>query len=562
MEVFVTQVPNLNLRDTGEDLFEDLTPDERSARILERELPHLCNDIGMLVARPFKLIWDPTIETASTDCMAEVRLAPWPFIEGRREIGYGSAYHETGHILFSSYGTNLLGRARKEGGAVLQHILNIILDRKDDMQLADHAPGFKETLRNRLLYICTLAQRRKYQAQFEGDEENFERMLRHIRPADPYEDFFFAAKWHKRPRFKTTAKAMRYLRRSRLLEASPDELLWIARQVRKILGRLPEKERNEAEGQFVTLYGLAVGIECNVPGKKLSAALSQALQNVMAKYVAGLRQGGMKQLLSQLKSMSMVWPGPLSVGLVENVPVKQVLPNASYGAKYTEFLGEVRDQVEPLVRRLRLLDNPAEFELYGRDEGELDLSEAARIATGLSGFYLETVVERNIDAEVHLAIDYSSSMALRKIQVAKRIATVFSEAILTLAPAAVGNVWGFNSEAILDFGPVSRQSGFVTLEGSEGNSDTHMLSTIGKRLAQSRKRRKVLLVLCDDGPDDIEKVKRLSRQLTARGILVIHLLVGVHGTPDIYPVELLYTTIEECLREFGDLIEMIIGHLR
>lgn len=556
-------VPLLNLRETGEDLFEGLAPDEVSAKILERELPHLCNDVGMLVARPFRLVWDPTIETASTDCIAEVRLAPWPFIEGRREIGYGTTYHETGHILFSGYGSWLLGRAHHEGGEVLKNILNIILDRKDDMQLADHAPGFAETLRKRLLYICTLAHRRRHELRLKGkSEEEIVKVIRHARPSDPYEDFFFAAKWHRRPRFKTTFRAMRYLRRERLIKASPEELLWIARKVREILGELPKQKRDEAEQQFAALYSLAIGIECNVPGSKLSASLNRAMQQVITKYVASLRQGGLKQLLNQLKSAGVIWPGPLSVGITESVPVKKVTPSAAYASKYQAFLAEVSTLVEPLVKQLRQIDNPSEFELYGRDEGELDLSEAGRIAAGLSGYYMETVVERNIDAEIHLAIDNSGSMADEKIRVAKKIATVFSEAISALAPACTGRIWSFNSEAILDFGQVSQQSGFVTAEGDNGNSDTHMLSVVGKELARSTKRRKVLLVLCDDGPDDMEKVRRLSRQLTARGILVVHLLVGVHGTPDIYPVELLYTNMEECLREFGDLLGTIISHLK
>ncbi|HSX24943.1 MAG TPA: hypothetical protein VLG69_03180, partial [Candidatus Andersenbacteria bacterium] len=128
--------------------------------------------------------------------------------------------------------------------------------------------------------------------------------------------------------------------------------------------------------------------------------------------------------------------------------------------------------------------------------------------------------------------------------------------------ACVGHLWAFSSVAIYDFGPPSNTSGFVTIEGEAGNSDTHMLRVVGKQLSTSHKRRKVLIVLCDDGPDDMKEAKKLSHQLLARGIIVVHLLVGVHGTPSIYPFELLYTSMEECLGEFGDLIESIIKNLK
>ncbi|KKT90250.1 MAG: hypothetical protein UW90_C0004G0058 [Candidatus Yanofskybacteria bacterium GW2011_GWB1_45_11] len=556
-------IPLHNMRETGDDLFESSTPDEEAARILERELPHLCNDMGMLISRPFRLVWVPSVQTASTDCIAEVRIAPQPFLEGRRDIGYGTAYHETGHIRYSGYGQWLLRRADEEGGQVLRDLTNIILDRKDDMLLADDAPGFAETLRKRLLYICTMGQRKRY-ARFKGNmsEENFEGFLRHIRPRDPYEDFFLAAKWHRTPRFKSTARAMRYVRQNRLRKASPQELLWIAKRVQEILGDLPEKEKEDAEQKFTRLYGLMAGIECNVPGHSLDPKLDRALKKVMARYVASLRQGGLRQLLNQLKAVGVVWPGPLSVGLEDRVPVRKVLPDADCRGLYQQFLGPLQQYVDGLKKRLKQLGNPSEFELYGRDEGDLDLSESARIATGLSGYYMETVVERDIDAEIHLAIDASGSMANKKIAIAKGIATVFSEAILAIHPACEGRIWSFNSDEICDYGPVSQSSAFVRAEGHNGNSDTHMLNVVGKELAHSRKRRKVLIVLCDDGPDDIEMVKRLSRQLVARGIIVVHLLVGVHGTPDIYPVELLYTSMQECLDEFADLLMTIVGHLK
>jgi hypothetical protein len=172
------------------------------------------------------------------------------------------------------------------------------------------------------------------------------------------------------------------------------------------------------------------------------------------------------------------------------------------------------------------------------------------------------VTERDIDAEIHMALDCSGSMTGDKIEQAKRIKTVFTEAMLALGDDVIGHLWAFSSKAIYDYGRVSRESGFVTAEGEEANSDTHMLAHVGGKLAKSRKRRRVLLVLGDDGPDDLRMAAEMSQQLLARGIVVVHLLVGVHGTPDIYPFELIYTSMQECLDQFGDLLETIIKHLK
>ena len=563
----MTNILPMNLtEETGDDLFEDLSPEERSVKILEREFPYLCNDIGMIVRRPFVLNWDPTIDTASTDCKVEINLSPYFFLNGFRDIGYGTAYHECGHICHSPYGVKLLQRANKEGGETRQHIMNIILDRKDDMLTVKEAPGFGQTLRARLVHICTMTRRREMQEELVRrgieEEQDIISLLKHFKPRDPYEDFFFAAKWHKSPRFKVVHRIMhKYLSRKCLLAASEEKLFWIASCIHEQLGKVPESKDGKAAKRFAALMMLSLMIEKG-GGKKLPVSLAKALQNMAQKYVATIRSSGLKGLLAKLKAMGMIHPGLISTGTEEAVPVKKVPPDAKYTSVYQSLLAEVQSQVGPLIQRLRRIGNPSEFEIYGQDEGELDLSESARIATGLSGYHMETVTERDIDAELHLAIDCSGSMSGDKVHSAKKLAVVFSEAVIALRPSCEGCLWAFSSKAIYDFGSLSNQSGFVTIEGEAGNSDTHMLRVVGTRLSKSQKRRKILLVLCDDGPDNAEEAKKISHQLLARGIIVVHLLVGVHGTPSIYPFELLYTSMEECLAEFGDLIESIIKNLK
>lgn len=539
----------------------DLTPEERAAEILKGELPRLMNDAAMLVARPFRFVWDAESETASTDCLAEIRMSPRPFIEGEREVGFGSLYHETGHIRFSPYGVKLLARARKEGGDALQSIVNIILDRKDDALTIDRAPGFADTLRRRLLVIRTLARRKEYRAALARmplPEQS--RFLRHAPPRDCFEDFFLAAKCGKSARFKATRRAMNFVRLSRLRRASPEELFWAAKRVLEILEKeSPREEREQAKQRLTQLF---VEGERAGRGAKVSGALQQAIHQAVKSYLSGLRTRGVEGLLRYMSQLGMVHPGPLSTGVASRVPVEKVPPSPAHVSAYAKLREEVAVYVEPLVKALRAISTPSEFELFGREEGELDLSEVGRIAARLTGFYRETVVERDIDAEIHLALDASGSMAGAKIAEAKKIAVVFSEAVRALERVCAGRVWSFNSKKICDFGAVSPESGFVAAEGDEGNSDTHMLKAVGTELLKSPKRRRVLIVLCDDGPDNVTEVKRLSQQLLARGVIIVHLLVGVHGTPDIYPIELVYDSMEECLAEFGDLLKTIVSHLK
>ncbi len=563
-----TVLPLARARGTGDEehIFEGLTDVERAAKILEHEFPQLAADIGMLVARPFRLVFDPTVGTASTDCLAEVRISPHFFLEGFRDVGYGTAYHESGHIRTSPYGAKLLARAEREGGPVLRHLLNLILDRKDDFETAAFAPGFAPLLRERLTYICTMT-RRKFLEGRGLSPAQVTVALKGWKPQDPYEDFFFAAKWHKSPRTPEGARAMKYCTRRRLLAASPDVLFWTAKRVREVLGEKAEEdwgtpERVRLEQLFLALIAACGLTGCGHPSHPLDPKIAQLLQTFIVQFVAGNRKTGLDRLRGILSGMGVVWPGPVSVGVESKVPVTVVAPDPANSAVYQELLAPVAHLVDPLVARLRRVDHPSEYTLYGQDEGDLDLDEAAAIACRLGGYYTETVVERDIDAEVHLAIDCSGSMTGEKVKVAKQIGIAFSEGIKVLAPAVEGHLWAFSSKAIYDLGPPNPNSGIVGIEGEAGNSDTHMLVHVGRAIARSRHRRRVLLVLCDDGPDSIEDVRKLSQQLMARGIIVIHLLVGVHGTPDIYPIELPYTSMEECLAEFGDLLEEIIRNLK
>ncbi|MFB6209834.1 MAG: hypothetical protein ABEJ56_06910 [Candidatus Nanohaloarchaea archaeon] len=620
---------------------------------LQEVFNRIVNDLVMITGQPVRLVWNESIETAATDCVAEVEINPRFFVEGLEEIGYGVSYHEGGHICYSPYAAELMQRARKKGGNTLATLVNIIADRKDDMLNASDNPGIAKTLRERLLYICTLTRRKEYKDRIESHiesrrqklqkrnnglsdaeierklEDQIESILKSIKPKDVHEDFFCAAKWHKQPHFRKTYKAMKYVRRERLLDADKEELLWIAEQVYDILGPREQREDDmmskmmrleqsistdgekieipfsiegvgsgggngdkdgentgssedgESEGQGEPEgsndgqgsesgttqggdSGASVDKEADA-GKKTPGEddLSQILRQIARNKVKKSCQNSIKQMINKVRNDMRPTPGPFSGGGVESLDVEEVDKSPGNSEAYQRILNSVKDQIDPLTNQLEKLDSPSKYTLHGQDDGgSLDFSNIANIACGIGGQYKETVTERDVDAELHLALDNSGSMGGGKLLNAKRVGVLFSEAVMSLGSDCEGRVWSYNSEKICDFGEVSQDSGFVRIGSDGGTPTSEMLKVVGEEIVKSDRQQKVLVVVGDDGPHDKQKAKKLSRQLLDRGVLVVHILVGVHGAPQIYPVQLLFSSMEECVKGFGDILEAIVENLK
>jgi hypothetical protein len=573
------------LEDANSDIDTAILSDETIRTKLENVMGRLISDIQALVGHPIRLVWDGSTQTAATDCIKTVYFNPYFFLQidpdnpgSEREqyfdrIGFGIAYHESGHIVFSPWGGSVMSKASdpsKGGSEFKRSIANIILDRKDDMLVADFAPGFANVLRSRLSFLMTASRRELVRFKNPtATEAEISHLLKGWRPQDKYEDFFFAAKWGKRPRFAETRKAMKVIRRRPLRLADAQTLELMTKKVVEILGEPEVIKQSEAmeflesltEGEFENTNSsssLLPGLE----GSSMKARVDKIINQVLASIVETGTENQLMQLERKLQNMPPPIPRRVSVGLHNYVPLETVRSTTFNSRHYDRFLEDVKHHLAGVEKAFRRLESPEEIWLGGRDDGELDLHQVARIATGLGGYYREIVTDRNVDAELHFAIDTSGSMLGDPLIEAKRMAVLFSEVVRLMHPEIIGNVWAYNSEAVYDFGEPSIDSGFLSMSCTGGNSDTHLLKYASEKLSKSKKHRKVLIVLCDDGPDDIDKARSMSYEMLARGIVVVHIMINVHGVPDIYPFELIYSNLDKAISEFGDLLYSIVSNIK
>lgn len=588
-----------------------MTTSDDEAKLREA-IPAIITELVVMTGRPVRLVWTTQMPVAGTDCVATVWMNPRFFTGDNPDLGYGIIYHEGGHILWSPDGVKLLTKAKERGGELLKHIINILLDRRDDRTTAKRLPGVADRLRRRLTTICSLGfadeaeeQIAQYLDQLAKDgtpsktrnelikknrtyaveriklnrEQERLRILGAVKPRNVADDFFMSAKWGKRAHTPEGHRAKRYLGKHPFTqETSHEAVLQCAERIIEILCDTPteqdldrldpkayrakkdraERCRQELDGQMSVPMSIALRLEHGEGAARdpHNQRLDRIVHQIIVNLLQATRKRSIEGVIEQIKLRSFT-AGQGPIFRPPHVAMKGLPADAKYATAYEKIRTGLLPEVQQLVERLRNLDSPTEYTLYGQDEGELDVSEAARIATHLSGVYTDTVEERDIDAEIHLAIDTSGSMTGTPLDEAKRVAVLFSEAILALGKSCDGRLWAYDSTLVQDLGPPRRDLALPALQARECNSDTDMLGYVGQSIVKSKRRQKIVLVVCDTGPDDPASVRRVSMELEARGIIVIHLLVGVHATPMIYPHEVLFATMSELVKEFGTLLTKI-----
>lgn len=513
---------------------EDMS--EKDLRITQSIISQMRTDMLAITQKPFSLIISRETEVAGTDCLSQIHFNPAPFEQGKIDLGYGTGYHEAGHIKYSS---KLYDAKLKAGDEITGHIVNLIMDRHDDYLNAKDAPGFSDTLRLRL---------KEY---FPGH-----------RGRNPWEDFAFACKKWTRPRFPASVQAMKIVKKLHREESwNTQAVVEAAQKIRDILSKdlPPIKQYQQEEGFMLYMRG----IDQIERGPRLTPKQIQQIKQLQKNILQVERKdelGALQKFLAQAKKNQGNQPCSIPPHQLNLTKTEIIKPSKDAG-KYQEVLSNINNHVNALRNALERIDSPVESTVRFQEEGELDHLNLSRLVLGFKDCFETTVMERDLDVEIHLALDQSGSMMGKKINYARQLGVLFNEAILSKKTFIDGHIWGYysNDQAIIyDYGSCTKNNPVVTAQADGGNADWEMLSIIAKNLAKSRRQQKVIIVVGDDGPSDSQKVNQLATKLAGHGIPTIHIMVGVFAAPKIYPVELLFQDFPELIQNFGKILLTIL----
>lgn len=505
-------------------------------------LPLILANMTAIAQKAIEIVFDTSIDTASTDCKSIVNINPYFFEIDMPDLGFGISYHEAGHIRYSENVTAAIAKANSQGDKVLATIINLIVDRHDDFLNAKDSPGFADCIWQRLQHILP-----KYHCQ------------------DPFSDFFYACKKRTAPRFSESHKAMQLIAKFLRRNIWQSEALYeTAEKVKKILSaHLPPNELVQSCSIMVKLMAYAQAIS---QGPNLSPAQKQRLEKVLSQIIKRGRDAEIKKLRKLLTRPSGAGSKlPAHNKNIRKTTVKKIQSNNR--ESYQGIFALIRSHVAKLRSRLNNIESPVESEIRFQEEGELDMSNLGRLVLGFKDCFTQTIVETEIDTEIHLVIDQSGSMHGDKIEQARQICVLFNEAILAKKNLLDGHIWGYhdnNQSLVYDYGRCRANLDLSSMTAPElaGNNDPEALSHVASSIIKSKRKKKLIIMIGDDGPANPWVTNRLANQLLSIGIPVIHIMVEVAASPKYFPIELLFRSFSELIEEFGEMLTKMLRWMR
>ncbi|MFH0780309.1 MAG: hypothetical protein V1928_05700 [Parcubacteria group bacterium] len=549
----------------------------------EFHLQKLHSMISALINRSFVLIPTRSVDAGSTDAVKTVYFNPYPFEQDMVEEGYGIGLHEGGHINHSPYASDLLNRAQKQGGTVLQTIVNILLDRKDDDLTAQDAPGFAAYIWKRLNYILP-----KQRAGIE----------------DQFEDFLYACKKRTRAKFKPVLEAMRKVRRVNLDEsAGPEQILALAIKIKDMLFTPDSDELKKLEAQLKNdaAFRQLVQMEfsANFPNPKpTKSELAKFKWHISAvknfkKYAAQMEKreqgpapteqeeeililiaqkiredSGTERIVAGegSRSYSSRGAGPDKEREIEVINVDPA------PQQFNEYAIQVGMFAPELQERFHVLTDKKTIEIRGLDEGELDMNNMVGIAIGSKNVYKEDATQLYQGAAISLVLDISSSINEIQLNQIKKLGVLFCLA-LDGQETFRGKVWAFN-DSFYYCNKAEAGNGLVTLEAAHTTCQGEALELALDDLSDADFDKKICIVICDGAPNSPAKVNAAlnrAKHMRVECVLIlvleddesakrkekdkIALLNSEHNS--LFKWKMLYTDFNELIAEFGNILEMI-----
>lgn len=475
--------------------------------------------IGM-TGRPVHVVLTRMEATASTDCERTILFNPRPFEEGKPGVGFGIGAHEAGHILYSPYGRELFRKLRSlhSGLAyrVIEAIVNLILDRKDDYLTRQDFAGVRENLNERMPYLMGKpgkAERRK----------------------NAFLDFLIACKAFGRPLHPATRKCMDIIKKHirDFRKTGPDEIIRAADGILEVLKQsCTEAELEALADRFVCMFILISGKEAGNPG--ISGEEVELIIRLVNEIEEEERLGSFPLSVDDPHSR---FASPGEVGGIDGgVDETDVAPDPEQFRRTLELDLHL---VRPLREELERLAEPDVQTVRGLEEGAIDPTQLARLSLGQDDVYSEDVVYRQDNTTLALALDHSGSMQAPvkrkkgsglKVEYARRLGAVFNAALEGLRNT-VSNSWAFN-DVIWNCGPCSMGSGITGVEANGGNSDTNMAVRLVEFFRHNPAKRMVAIFVSDSGPDSFDGLREGIRKLQALGVLTVQFFIEQEGWRD------------------------------
>lgn len=159
----------------------------------------------------------------------------------------------------------------------------------------------------------------------------------------------------------------------------------------------------------------------------------------------------------------------------------------------------------------------------------LNHSKLSRLSNSNLRVFKKTTLHQTVDTAVHVLLDLSGSMEMQK-SIALRSALALKLALdkipkcnsaLTTFPCQIDTRHA--SQSVLMYGEklnMNTLRRFSELEASGGTPLAEALWDVSMAMHSVREKRKILIVITDGKPNDIEKSKRIIKQLEACGIEV------------------------------------------
>lgn len=510
--------------------------------------PYLVQLLPMMVAvacKPIRLELTSVEPTASTDCKSIVNFNPEPYLKGRIEAGNGRGLHEASHIAFSPRGAELIARAQKEGGERLGYLLNLIMDRRDDDLNCKRHRGYAMMVRRRLADLLP------------GPLESRNGVDPSARKS-VYMDFAYACKKRTRPHHKVVRECIgivnREIKRANSMQRLDTRLLVAGKRVKKLLDKFePEISRDQDDAFCSFMFSLNQAIR----GQRVSWQVRQAFRAALSRYHASNRKKALGNVAHAFKSL----PTRANLQTLSQFGGaggerrgRVICVQPDHGA-YASSLVRVRQYVPGLRRVISELALPCPRVLHGLDEGELDFDALAVLVTGGRDCMMREEEDLELDLAIAFLNDVSGSRDIDTRGIDLGVA--FNEALLLAPRSLEANFLAFHDD-VFDCGPARPGNGIAGVKARGSTDEAFGLSVAGQILARSQRRRKLVFVACDGGPNDRHAVERECKTLMSAGILPIRLLIGVDASPKSYPVELFFGNYAELFKDLESLFRSLL----